>query len=403
MFRLALRNAFRHRVRSGLALAAIAVGVASLILSGGFVHDIVTRLGEAIVHSQSGHAQINRRGFFEAGTRSPERFLIENARDVRERLAAIGEVDDVLARVSFSGLLGNGRTDLAIVGEGVEPDRETKLGTFLKIKAGRPLADSDEHGILVGDGVAAALRLGPGDPVTLLVSAAGGALNTVDLEVVGVFQSFSKDFDARAVRIPLSVAQALLDTAGVNTLVLSLKETGATDSVVNRLRQSLDPGYFEVMPWHELSDFYGKTVDLYERQFGVLRLIILVMVLLSVANSVNMAVMERVGELGTIMALGNRRRFVFRLIVAESALLGLAGSLLGVGVGIAAAAIVSAVGIPMPPPPNADLGFTAGIEIVPREVLAACAIGMAATVTASLLPAWRATRTPVVDALRQNA
>lgn len=403
MFRLALRNAFRHRVRSGLALAAIAVGVASLILSGGFVHDIVTRLGEALVHSQSGHAQINRRGFFEAGTRSPERFLIENARDVRERLAAIGEVDDVLARVSFSGLLGNGRTDLAIVGEGVEPDRETKLGTFLKIKAGRPLADSDEHGILVGDGVAAALRLGPGDPVTLLVSAAGGALNTVDLEVVGVFQSFSKDFDARAVRIPLSVAQALLDTAGVNTLVLSLKETGATDSVVNRLRQSLDPGYFEVMPWHELSDFYGKTVDLYERQFGVLRLIILVMVLLSVANSVNMAVMERVGELGTIMALGNRRRFVFRLIVAESALLGLAGSLLGVGVGIAAAAIVSAVGIPMPPPPNADLGFTAGIEIVPREVLAACAIGMAATVTASLLPAWRATRTPVVDALRQNA
>ncbi len=403
MFRLALRNAFRHRVRSGLALAAIAVGVASLILSGGFVHDIVTRLGEALVHSQSGHAQINRRGFFEAGTRSPERFLIENARDVRERLAAIGEVDDVLARVSFSGLLGNGRTDLAIVGEGVEPDRETKLGTFLKIKAGRPLADSDEHGILVGDGVAAALRLEPGDPVTLLVSAAGGALNTVDLEVVGVFQSFSKDFDARAVRIPLSVAQALLDTAGVNTLVLSLKETGATDSVVNRLRRSLDPGYFEVMPWHELSDFYGKTVDLYERQFGVLRLIILVMVLLSVANSVNMAVMERVGELGTMMALGNRRRFVFRLIVAESALLGLAGSLLGVGVGIAAAAIVSAVGIPMPPPPNADLGFTAGIEIVPREVLAAFAIGMAATVTASLLPAWRATRTPVVDALRQNA
>jgi putative ABC transport system permease protein len=228
-------------------------------------------------------------------------------------------------------------------------------------------------------------------------------LNTLDLEVVGVFQSFSKDFDARAVRIPLAAAQTLLDTAGVNTLVLSLKETGATATVVQRLRESLDPGQLEVKAWHELSDFYEKTVDLYERQFGVLRLIILVMVLLSVANSVNMTVMERVGEFGTMMALGNRRRHAFRLIVVEGALLGLAGSLLGVVVGVAVAAAVSAVGIPMPPPPNADLGYTARIQIVPQEVALAFLVGMTATVAASVLPAWRATRTPVVDALRQNA
>jgi putative ABC transport system permease protein len=403
VLRLALRNTLRQRTRSAIALAAISVGVAGLILSGGFVQDIVIQLGEALIHSQAGHVQVNRQGFFKAGTRSPEKFLIDPPQPLRQQLAGITEADDVLARINFSGLISNGRTDLAIIGEGVEPDREAKLGTYLKIRTGRQLNDRDAFGILVGDGVAAALGLRPGDQVTLLVSTSGGALNTLDFDVVGAFQTFSKDFDVRAVRIPLAAAQTLLDTQGVNTLVLSLKETGTTAPVAERLRRSLDAAQFEVKTWYELSDFYEKTVDLYERQFGVLRLIILFMVLLAVANSVNMTMTERVGEFGTMRALGNRRRQVFRLIIAESIVLGAAGSLIGALLGVLLAAAISAVGIPMPPPPNSDLGFTARIQIVPVEIGLAFAVGMIATVAASLLPAWRTTRTPIVDALRQIA
>lgn len=403
MLTLALRNLFRQKLRSGMTLAAIVVGVVSLILAAGFVHDIYTQLAEAMIRSQSGHVQISRAGFLEAGMRTPEKFIIESPQPIRGQVAAMAQVDDVLARTSFSGLLSNGRTDLAVVGEGIEPDREARLGTYLRIKAGRQLTDKDSYGVLVGDGVANSLNLKPGDQVTLLVSTSGGALNTLDLDVIGIFQSFSKDFDARAVRIPLAAAQNLLDTQGVNTLVIALKDTPATPAVAASLRRSLDPAQLEVKAWYELSDFYEKTVDLYERQFGVLRLIILFMVLLSVANSVNMTVLERVGEFGTMMALGNSRRQTFALIVAESAALGLIGSVAGVVLGIVLAAVISAVGIPMPPPPNSDLGYTARIQIVPTEVALAFAVGMVATVAASILPAWRATRTPVIDALRQNA
>ena len=80
----------------------------------------------------------------------------------------------------------------------------------------------------------------------------------------------------------------------------------------------------------------------------------------------------------------------------------MAGSLIGVVLGVALAAVISAIGIQMPPPPNSDLGYTAQIRIVPLEVALAFAVGMAATVAASVLPAWRATRTPLVEALRQN-
>ena len=402
MLRLALRNVFRHRFRSAMTLAAIAFGVSGLVLSGGFVRDIFIQLGEALIHSQSGHLQVSLAGYFTYGSRSPEKYLIQNPGPLRQTIAAMPEVEDVTMRLHFSGLLNNGRTDWPIVGEGVEPSKEASLSSFMRIIGGRQLADKDRFGVLVGQGAAKALKLAPGDRVTLLVSTIDGSLNSLDLEVIGIFQSFSKDFDARAVRIPLKTAQELLGSPGVNSVVVQLKRTSDTERVAGALQSTLDPGRYEVRTWTQINDFYGKTVALYDQQFGFLQLIILGMVLLSVANSVNMSVFERMGEFGTMMALGNRGREVRRLILAESAMLGLTGGLVGVGIGAALALVISAIGIPMPPPPNANLGYTAYIRIVPAVLAAAFAVGFIATVLAAVLPAMRVSRTPVVDALRTN-
>jgi putative ABC transport system permease protein len=168
------------------------------------------------------------------------------------------------------------------------------------------------------------------------------------------------------------------------------------------LTQKLSPKGLEVKTWLQLNDFYAKTVEMYDAQFGVLRIIILLMVLLSVANSVNMSVFERVGEFGTMMALGNRSARVFTLIIAENAIIGLIGATAGAILGIGLALAISAIGIPMPPPPNSDLGYTAHILVVPSVIASAFFIGLIATVAAALLPASRVRRIPVVDALRQS-
>lgn len=403
MLRLALRNILRQRTRTAITVAAIAFGVMGLVLSGGFIRDVFFQLGEALIHSQSGHLQLSRKGFFEAGTRSPEKFLLAQVEPALETIRALPQVEDAMSRVSFSGLLSNGRRDLAIVGEGVEPDREAKLGSFLSITAGRQLTDGDTAGILIGAGVAQSLALKPGDPVTLLVSSAGGALNSMDLSVVGVFQSFSQDFDARAVRLSISAAHELLDHTDANTIVVSLKSTAMTDDAAAALRARFDAAEYEVKTWQELNDFYEKTVDLYRSQFGALRLIVLILVLLSVANAINMNAFERVGEFGTMMALGNKRASVFRQVVLEATLLGGIAAGLGVVSAVAVAAAIATVGIPMPPPPNANMGYLANVRIVPTEVAGAFAIGLAATVLASIFPAWRVCRVPIAAALRESA
>ena len=403
MFRLAFRNIVRQRLRTAMTLAAIVFGVMALILSGGFVHDVYHQLGEALIHSQSGHIQVAKEGFQERGARSPERYVIEDSEGLRGLLAARPGVEDVMARVNFSGLINNGRSDWAIVGQGVEADKEAVLGSQLKITAGRQLGAADRYGVLLGQGVAQALKLEPGDYVTLLANTLDGALNSLELEVVGVFQSFSADFDLRAVSISLEAAQELLGTAGVNTFVISLRETPLTESTAEALRSGLAGSGFAVLTWRTLNSFYENTVALYERQFGFLQLIILVLVLLGVANSVNMSAFERVGEFGTMLALGNRRGDIRRLVIVENVLLGMIGGGLGVALGGVSALVLSAIGIEMPPPPNANLGYTAHIRLVPSVLASSFSVGLVATVLASLLPAWRVARIQPVDALRRNA
>lgn len=402
LLKLALRNIFRQRIRSVVTLVAIVFGVVGLILSGGFVKDIFVQLGEAIIQSETGHVQVFRVGFREQGTRQPDRYLIEDPAPHAARIKTSLLVREVSSRLSFSGLINNGRSDLPIVGEGIEPDKEAQLGSFLKMVSGRPLTDSDGFGVIVGEGLATSLVLHVGDQVTLLVNTAGGALNTVDLEVVGIFQSFSRDFDARALRIPLAAAQELLATAGANQLVVTLHHTRDTDAALATIQTQLAGSGLEAFSWKQLSDFYEKTLQLYDRQFGVLQVIILVMVLLSVANTVNMSAFERLGEFGTLQALGNRQRDIFRLILLENTFLGLIGGTLGAIIGIGLALAISAIGIPMPPPPSANTGYTAMIRLDAANVATAFLIGVVATALAAIFPARRVSRTELVEALRQR-
>lgn len=402
MFKLAFRNIFRNRLRTGLTLAAIISGVAAIIVSGGFVEDVFVQLREATIHSRLGHVQIYRAGYLEFGRRDPSRYLIEQPKQLIERVRTIPHVQAVMTRVNFSGLANNGRADLPIIGEGVEADKEAELGTAMVFIGGHTLQDAEPFGVIVGEGVATALQLKPGSPLNLNVSTSEGALNTLEFTVVGIFRSFSKDYDDRAVRIAQAAAQELLYTPAVHSVVVALDDTAHTDAVVSQLKNQLAPLGYEVKSWQELADFYNKTVALYKRQFGALQFIILVMLVLSVASTINMVVYERTGEFGTLLAFGLKRRQIFRLVLLENSLLGVVGGVLGVIVGVGTALAISGIGLPMPPPPGSNAAYTASIRIVPSILAAAGLVGTLAATLAAILPGRRAAQLVVVDALRQN-
>lgn len=399
---MALRNVFRQKARTALTLSIIGAGVGGLILSGGFVEDSLNTLRESTIHAQLGHLQIYKSGYYAHGKRSPYKYLIDRPDEIMATVKAIPEVTDAMSRLSFAGILNNGKSDFAILGEGIEPAKEAKLGTQIQMVDGRKLAATDHFGVMIGEGIATAAGVHPGDVVSLLLNTEEGALNNLEFTVVGVFRTFSKDYDARAVRVALPDAQELLASKAVNAIVIELKSTEDTDAVARLLGAKLDGERFEVKTWLQLADFYENTAALFKRQTDFLEAIILLSVLLSVANSVNMTIFERTGEFGTLMALGTRRAPLFRLVLLENFFVGLMGSALGVLIGVAVALLINRLQITMPPPPGSNSGYFAGIRLAPSIIATAFFVGFLATPLTALLPARRISRVAVVDALRMN-
>jgi len=158
----------------------------------------------------------------------------------------------------------------------------------------------------------------------------------------------------------------------------------------------------EVVPWYTLADFYNKTAQLFTKQIQAIKLIIAMIILLSISNTMTMTVIERVGEIGTAMALGVRRAGILRLFLSEGLLLGCIGGVVGMLTGVGVAALISHIGVPMPPPPGMAHGYIGQVLVTPGIAIEALVLAIATTLVASIYPAWKASRQSIVDALRFN-
>jgi len=392
----------RHGRRSLGAIGAIAFGTIALLLSGGFIEWILLDFREHIIRSQLGHIQIAKRGYKSLGSADPYSYVLRADDSTLAALAGVPGVRVAAPRLSFNGLVSAGDVTLSFLGSGLDATLEQELSTGVSIRSGQGLSASDPKGVLIGSGLAAALRIKPGDPLVLVVNTASGSVNAVDATVRGTFSSVAKAYDDSAIRLPIGLARQLLKVQGLHTLVLLLERTEDTENALIKMRPSAEAAGLEIASWSTLADFYNKTKVLFSQQIGVLRGVIALIVVLSVSNTMIMSVFERTWEIGTLMAIGDTRRHILASFLHEGALLGALGGAIGLIVGVALAAMISAIGVPMPPPPGMAEGYIGRVLLTPRLAIEALAIAVITTLIAAAYPAWRAARLPIVDALRHN-
>ena len=399
---LALRNVFRHRIRSTVALAAIAFSTIVLMLAGGFVEWIFWAMREAATETGLGHIQVMRPGYLDNGAADPFSFLLPENSSVLSSLEKDQHVKAVAQRLNFSGLISYGDATLSFVGTGVDPEKEEIVSRNLPILEGENLAKGDPEGIILGAGLANNLGMPVGARVVLLVNTRSGGVSAVEARVRGLFSTQVKAFDDVALKVPLQMARQLLRVKGAHVWVVALDDVERSADAATHFKSQFADSKLEFLQWSDLADFYNKTVRLLSTQMGVVRLMIGLIIVLGISNMLVMNVLERTGEVGTLMALGTRRRKVIELFLGEGLLLGLVGGGIGVIIALILAKVISAVGIPMPPPPGRSVGYSAGILL--DWSLAAWAFGLAvgSAVLASLYPSWKASRLVIVDALRQN-
>ena len=400
---LALRNQLRNSRRSLLAISAIMFGVIALLLSEGFIDWIFWAMRDSYIHSQLGHIQVTRSGYTEQGTADPFNYLLPETTPIQKIIMSDPHVEVLAPRLYISGLISHGDNTVSFIGQGVDPDTEKELSKNVIVSEGKDLTTDMPNGLTMGRGLAKNLGVSPGDSVVLLVNTPSGSLNAIEATVSGLFYSSIKTFDDTALRLPIVTARSLLRVSGAHAWLLLLDKTDQTTDTLQRLRNSLgaDSG-LELTPWYELSDFYQKTVALFSKQVHVVRIIIALIIVTSISNLLIMSVLERTGEIGTLMAIGIKRSRILWMFISEGLLLGIIGGIIGVILGFILASVISYIGIPMPPPPGMDVGFIGEILLTPTIAINAFVLGLVTTVLASIYPARKASRMEIVNALRHN-
>jgi len=399
---ISARDLARSRRRAASAASAAAFGVAALILAAGFIDWIFLAMRDATIHSQLGHIKVVRPGYYRAGQADPFAFMLPGDAPEFRAIESVPHYRVAAPRLAFNALLSRGDTTVSVIGEGVMPGKETELGRSIAISQGQALTSDEASQVVVGEGLATLAGVTVGDSVVLLATTAAGGTNMVEATVAGISTSATKVVDDWVVRVPLGLAQKLLRVSGANTWTVLLDETDATQAAVESLRGRMPASAFEVVPWTELADFYNKTVAIFSRQVSFVRWVIAVIIVLSIANSMMMTIMERTGEIGTSLALGVPRWRVRRRFLIQGAMLGTIGGLAGAALGILLAYAINAFGIPMPAPPGSAHGYIGGILLTPRLVVESFALAVVTSTVASIYPAFKASRMPIVDALRHN-
>ena len=146
--------------------------------------------------------------------------------------------------------------------------------------------------------------------------------------------------------------------------------------------------------------FYHKVVRLFDSVFGFIKIIVMAIVILGIANTMMMAVMERTTEIGTVRALGNTRNEIVGLFLIEATYLGIIGGVLGVFFGILTAKGITSAGFMMPAPPGTTRGFPIQVGVFYPLLLESFVLGLSASIISSIYPALKAARIKIIDALR---
>jgi putative ABC transport system permease protein len=409
--KIAFRNIIKNGRRSSITAFAIALGFAAVNLFSGFTEYMYTGNREGAIFAKAqGHITIMKKGFLEKGRLDPLRYLLSlnDIKIIEDICSEIPEITLVTPQLAISGLLTNGKISTIFIGQGIVP---SALDVFLsritipEMKRiqdwmeGKKLADDKPYGVGVARGLAHMLDLKEGSDAVAFTNTVFGQMNALNVEVFNLINT-PEQMNESLVIVPFSFAQKLYDTDGADRITILLSKTEFTESIRDQLNTAFSERNleYEIKTWQETGKWYRKVKEMFDVIFLFLFIIVFVIVVMSVINTMSMVVFERTREIGTLRALGFKRRGVLQLFAFESCLLGILGALWGMILTILGYWLVDLIK-PTWVPPGITSRIVIRIEFVPESMLYSFFYLIVLCLIASLIPARRAASENIVNAL----
>lgn len=399
---IAWRNIWRSRTRSLVVLGAIALGIWALIFLLSFARGMVFNLVENTVSREIGHLQLEHPDF---SRQRDLRFRVTNADSLSAILEADPAVEAVSARALVMGMVSSARGARGVQIRGIDPADEARV-SFIeeKVVEGHYLNGKTRNALMISRRLAGKLGLRLRSKAVLTFQDLEGNITSGAFRIVGLFDSGTSPFDEGNIFVRRDDLLALtggLEEGAAQQLVALMANPDNARAVRDRVEDSFS-GY-SLKTYQEVA----PEVALYESQIGLMNAIVITIFMLAlifgIINTMLMAVLERVRELGMLMAIGMNRRKVFLMVVLETLFLGLTAMPAGIGLVVVTLAIFERTGIDLSVFSEGMREFGMSEVVYPQPateiyVQVAFAVFLTAFLGA-LYPAWKATRLRPVEAL----
>jgi putative ABC transport system permease protein len=398
---LALRNLGRNKRRTLVTGLTIAFGVFAIVFLQSFVNALLRNIVEVSVESKVGAVQVFKTGYL--GSDDPLKMTFLDTPELSAKIRAVPGVAAVAPRLDFDGMLSNGSDGTMFSATAIDPTREyavcPRRATYLA-KGTKPLGPNAEDAILVGRALVESLDANAGSSLVMQAAGAHGGVNALDVTVQGFLRTTHPAESRRASTVTLAFAQKLLRMPGaVSHYVVGVHNVDRLDEVATSLRAALGPG-FQITTWRDLDTTNAGRAKLMRGMMLVVTAILVLLVLTGVVNTMLMSVYERIREIGTMLAVGVRRRQIRWLFVYEAAFMALASAFGGTTLGALVVHLIGHRGITLALGPNDPVTYFPAVSV--GFLLAVVLLTVLGALAAALYPAWKGSRLRPVEALRTN-
>jgi ABC-type lipoprotein release transport system permease subunit len=335
--KLAWKNIWRNKVRSGVILGATGIGLFAGFYLSAFMSGWVVGAANNDIDTYLAHVQIHDTAFLSNG--DVNAFFMQAP--VVEKIRQSGLPASVACCLKLSGMLASASNAIGVTAKGVTVEDEKAIATIWKHipdTLGAFLPDGARTPIVISQKIAEKLKVKLKSKIVFTFQDVEGEMQSVAFRVCGIYKTSNGAFDEGNIfvrRDDIFAYTGLPDDAAheASVKVADLE----TCKVVAPQIKALFPG-MDVQDWSELNPMLSMSMGWMEVFAIIINAVFLFALSFGIINTMLMAVLERTRELGMLGAIGMSKGKIFRMIMLESVFLTLLGSLAGIAVGVAAIA-----------------------------------------------------------------
>lgn len=328
---LAWRNMWRNRNRTLITMASVFFAVLLAIIMQSLQTGVFENLIKNVVSFYSGYVQIHKAGYWNEQVLD-NAFILDDS--LTQQLQSNKNISGFTTRLESFVLASSGEKTQGCMIVGVVPEKEISIIHLNEKVSKGNYFKSNDRSVMIGEGLADKLELKLNDTILLLGQGYHGATAAGKYHIKALLKFAAPDLNDRILFIPLGEAQNLFGSERLATSVLLQPQNiDELTLVKNNLQQSIGKEY-EVMTWQDMMPDVVQHMQMENAGTIIFFGILLLLVSFGIFGTLLMMVAERQYEFGMLIAIGMKRMQLGIVLVIESVLVTLSGSILGVFISI---------------------------------------------------------------------